>query len=80
MKLPEEDDLAKTIAALEYAAARRGLYLTTHALKRAKDVLRWELAGDREKALRAQKGTDVADDTPAATLAESSKKAQNGER
>jgi hypothetical protein len=50
-----EDDLQKDIAALEYAAARRGLYLTVHALNKVKEVLKWELAGDREKALEAQK-------------------------
>ncbi len=30
--------LAKTIAGLEYAPARRQLYLTVHALNRAKDA------------------------------------------
>jgi hypothetical protein len=51
-----EDDLTKMVSALEYAAARRGLYLTVHALNKVKEVLKWELAGDREKALEAQKG------------------------
>jgi hypothetical protein len=36
---------------LEYAAARRGLFLTVHALNKAKEVLNWELLGDRETAL-----------------------------
>jgi hypothetical protein len=38
-------------AMLEYAAARRGLFLTVHALNKAKEVLNWELLGDRETAL-----------------------------
>jgi hypothetical protein len=54
--MTEEADLQKDIAALEYAAARRGLYLTVHALNKVKEVLKWELAGDREKALEVQKG------------------------
>ena len=49
------------IEAIEYAAARRGLYLTVHALKRAQDVVKWELAGDRNRALEAQKGFDIKD-------------------
>ena len=53
-----EEDLAKTIDALDYAAARRGLYLTVHALNRAREVLRWESAGDREKALSANRGVE----------------------
>jgi hypothetical protein len=53
---PIEDEIGKAVAALEYAAAKRGLYLTVHALKRAREVIKWEVAGDREKALRAQKG------------------------
>jgi hypothetical protein len=40
--MDEQDDLGKTIAALEYVAAKRGLYLTLHALKRAREVLEWE--------------------------------------
>jgi hypothetical protein len=32
---PIEDEIGKAVAALEYAAAKRGLYLTVHALKRA---------------------------------------------
>ncbi len=51
-----EDDLQKSLAMIEYAAARRGLYLTVHALNKVKEVLKWELAGDREKALQANKG------------------------
>jgi hypothetical protein len=54
--MTEEADLQKDLAALEYAAARRGLYLTVHALNKVKEVLKWELAGDREKALEVQKG------------------------
>jgi hypothetical protein len=54
-----EDALQKAMAMLEYALARRGLYLTVHALNKVKEVLKWELAGDREKALRANKGEDV---------------------
>jgi hypothetical protein len=50
------NDIDSAIAALEFAAANRGLYLTVHALKRARDVLKWEAAGDREKALKATKG------------------------
>ncbi len=49
--MTEQDDLAKTLAALQYEAARRGLLLTAHAFNRAAQVLKWELAGDREKAL-----------------------------
>jgi hypothetical protein len=36
---------------LKYAAARRGFYLTVHALKKAEEVLKWESAGERDKAL-----------------------------
>ncbi len=43
-----EGDLQKAIALLEYALARRGLYLSVHALNKVKEVLKWELAGDRE--------------------------------
>jgi hypothetical protein len=46
-----ETDIEKALAMLEYAAARRGLYLTVHALNKVKEVLKWELVGDREKAL-----------------------------
>jgi hypothetical protein len=53
-----DEDIAKTVAALEYAAAKRGLYLTVHALNRAREVLRWESAGDREKALSANRGIE----------------------
>jgi hypothetical protein len=56
-----ENDLQKALAMLEYAAARRGLYLTVHALNKVKHVLKWELAGDREKALQAHKGEDLSD-------------------
>jgi hypothetical protein len=54
-----EDELQKALAMLEYAAARRGMYLTVHALNKVKEVLKWELAADREKALEALKDTDV---------------------
>jgi len=57
----EEDEIAKALAALEYAAARRGLYLTVHALGKVKEVLKWELMGDREKALQAGKGPPSLD-------------------
>ncbi len=56
-----EDDLQKALAMLEYAAARRGLYLTVHALNKVKHVLKWELAGDRENALKVHKGENVLD-------------------
>ncbi len=46
-----EDALSKAMAMLEYGAARRGLYLTVHALKKAEQVMKWELAGERDKAL-----------------------------
>ena len=49
-----EGDLQKAL--LEYALARRGLYLIVHALNKVKEVLKWELAGDREKALEVQEG------------------------
>ncbi len=57
--MAEDDVFSKAIATLEYALARRGLYLTVHALNKVKEVLKWELAGDREKAL------EVASDAPA---------------
>jgi hypothetical protein len=50
------NDIDSAIGALEFAAANRGFYLTVHALKRARDVLKWESAGDREKALEATRG------------------------
>jgi len=59
--MAEEDELAHTIGEIESTAARRGLSLTVHALKRAQDVLKWELAGDREKALQADRGGGVKD-------------------
>jgi hypothetical protein len=52
-----EDEVVTSLAALEYAAARRGLYLTVHALNKVREVLKWELAGDREKALEVTKPT-----------------------
>jgi len=51
-----EGYLQKAIAMLEYALARRGLYLSVHALNKVKEVLKWELAGNREKALEATQG------------------------
>jgi hypothetical protein len=57
--MAEDDELQKALAMLEYAAARRGMYLTVHALNKVKEVLKWELAGDREKALEAQKDNAV---------------------
>jgi hypothetical protein len=50
-----EDALERVFAMLEHEAARRGLHLTLHALKEAQEVLKLELAGDREKALEANK-------------------------
>jgi hypothetical protein len=41
---------------LEYAAAKRGLFLTVHALNKVIEVLKWELVGDRKKALEAIRG------------------------
>jgi hypothetical protein len=61
--LMSEDELQKALAMLEYAAAKRGMYLTVHALNKAKEVLKWELAGDRERALEANKGTSPKDKT-----------------
>ena len=58
------NDIDKAVAALEFAAGSRGLYLTVHALKRARDVLKWESAGDREKALKATKGAGVEESQP----------------
>jgi hypothetical protein len=50
------DEIAKNLSALEYQAAKRGMYLTVHAINRAKDVLKWESDGDREKALEVELG------------------------
>jgi len=50
------DEIAKNLSALEYQAAKRGMYLTVHAINRAKDVLKWESDGDREKALEIELG------------------------
>jgi len=50
------DEIAKNLSALEYQAAKRGMYLTVHAINRAKDVLKWESDGDREKALAIELG------------------------
>ncbi len=55
-----EDDLQKSLAMIEYSAARRGLLLTVHALNKVKKVLKWELARDREKALAALSTVDQA--------------------
>ncbi len=54
-----EDDLQKALATLEYAAARRGFSLTAHALNTVKEVLEWELKGDREEALNVLKAEGV---------------------
>jgi hypothetical protein len=43
----EINDIDSAIGAPEYAAANRGLSLTVHALKRARDVLKRESAGGR---------------------------------
>ncbi len=48
-----QDALETAFAMLQNAAARRGLHLTVQALKKAEEVLKLELAGDREKALEA---------------------------
>ncbi len=61
------DELAKALTALEYQAAKRGMYLTVHAIHRARDVLKWEAEGDREKALEAQKGGPSTLSAPAAS-------------
>jgi hypothetical protein len=58
-----EDALEAAMAKLEDAAARRGLHLTLHALNQAKEVMKWELAGDREKAMEAGKGPPPTDKT-----------------
>jgi hypothetical protein len=48
-----EEALERAFAMLQHAAARQGLHLTVQALKKAEEVLKLELAGDREKALEA---------------------------
>jgi hypothetical protein len=63
------DEIAKALAALEYQAAKRGMYLTVHAIHRAKDVLKWESEGDREKALEAEKGSPSKLSAPLASAA-----------
>lgn len=50
------EEIAKNLDALEYQAAKRGMYLTVHAIHRAKDVLKWESDGNREKALEVEMG------------------------
>jgi hypothetical protein len=50
-----EDVLQRAMSMLEYAAARRGVHLTVHALKKVEEVLKWELAGERDKALAEPK-------------------------
>lgn len=50
------DEIAKNLNALEYQAAKRGMYLTVHAIHRAREVLKWESDGDREKALEIEMG------------------------
>lgn len=50
------DEIAKDLGSLEYQAAKRGMYLTVHAIHRAKRVLKWESEGNREKALQADSG------------------------
>jgi hypothetical protein len=51
----EENDLQKALAMIEHAAAKRGLNLTLHMLKIAREVLELELAGDRDKAVEVLK-------------------------
>jgi hypothetical protein len=51
-----EDDLQKAITILEYGLARRGLYLTVHVPNKVKEVLKWELTKDRERAHEAAMG------------------------
>jgi hypothetical protein len=57
-----QDEIAKALTALEHQAAKRGMYLTVYALQRAKEVLKWESRGDREKALQAHKGQPVGNE------------------
>jgi hypothetical protein len=47
----EENDIQKALAIIEHSAANRGLNLTLHMLKIAREVLELELAGDRDKAV-----------------------------
>jgi hypothetical protein len=64
-----EGDLQKAIAMLEmleYAFARRRLYLSVHALNKVKEMLKWELAGDREKALQANKAEPIENEAKTA--------------
>ncbi len=56
------DEIVKDLTMLEYQAARRGMYLTVHAIHRAKQVLTWESKGDREKALQAETAQPVEDE------------------
>jgi hypothetical protein len=52
-----EDDLQKSDNnSREYGLARRGLYLTVHVLNKVKEVLKWELTKDRERAHEAAMG------------------------
>jgi hypothetical protein len=51
---------------LEYAFARRRLYLSVHALNKVKEMLKWELAGDREKALQANKAEPIENEAKTA--------------
>jgi hypothetical protein len=57
-----QDEIAKALTTLEHQAAKRGMYLTVYAIKRAKDVLKWESEGNREKALEAHKGQPVGNE------------------
>jgi hypothetical protein len=57
----------QAIAALEFAAGNRGLQLTVQALKRARDVLKCESAGEREKAVQATKGIRTIQEPNAAS-------------
>jgi hypothetical protein len=50
-----ENDVQKALAIIEHAAAKRGLNLTLHMLKTVRQVLKLELAGNREKALEVLK-------------------------
>jgi hypothetical protein len=52
-------EIDEAIAALEFAAADRGLYLTVLAMKRTRDMLKWESAEHRKKSLEAPKRVGV---------------------
>jgi hypothetical protein len=51
----QENDIQKALAIIEHAAAKCGFNLTLHMLKTVRQVLKLELAGNREKALEVLK-------------------------